>query len=71
MLLHRWKPGAFHCQWSLYRHVRYGFMHRDIGMLCVYAAVEIIVQALNVTRYQQAKSWELRAATSLARPWQQ
>jgi len=28
-------------------------------------------QALTITRRQQAKSWELRAATSLARLWQQ
>ncbi len=28
-------------------------------------------QALDVARAQQAKSWELRAATSLARLWQQ
>jgi len=28
-------------------------------------------QALTVARRQQAKSWELRAATSLARLWQQ
>ena len=27
-------------------------------------------QALDVARHQQAKSWELRAATSLARLWQ-
>ena len=27
--------------------------------------------ALDVARHQQAKSWELRAATSLARLWQQ
>jgi predicted ATPase len=27
-------------------------------------------QALSVARHQQAKSWELRAATSLARLWQ-
>jgi predicted ATPase len=28
-------------------------------------------QALAIARQQQAKSWELRAATSLARLWQQ
>ena len=28
-------------------------------------------QALDVARHQQAKSWELRAAISLARLWQQ
>ena len=28
-------------------------------------------QALDVARHQQAKSWELRAATSLSRLWQQ
>jgi len=28
-------------------------------------------QAISIARSQQAKSWELRAATSLARLWQQ
>jgi predicted ATPase len=28
-------------------------------------------QALSIARHQQAKSWELRAAASLARLWQQ
>ena len=28
-------------------------------------------QALDIARHQQAKSWELRAAMSLARLWQQ
>ena len=28
-------------------------------------------QALTIARRQQAKSWELRAATSLSRMWQQ
>jgi predicted ATPase len=28
-------------------------------------------QALDIARHQQAKSWELRSATSLARLWQQ
>ncbi len=27
-------------------------------------------EAIEIARGQQAKSWELRAATSLARPWQ-
>jgi predicted ATPase len=35
------------------------------------AAGTYFQQALDVARRQQAKSWELRAATSLARLWQQ
>ena len=31
----------------------------------------VLSQALAIARYQQAKSWELRAAMSLARLWQQ
>ena len=34
-------------------------------------AEECFRQALDIARQQQAKSWELRAATSLARLWQQ
>ena len=34
------------------------------------AAVQAYQQALSVSRGQQAKGWELRAATSLARLWQ-
>ena len=34
-------------------------------------AEECFRQALDIARRQQAKSWELRAATSLARLWQQ
>ena len=34
------------------------------------AAVQAYQQALSVSRAQQAKGWELRAATSLARVWQ-
>jgi predicted ATPase len=33
-------------------------------------AVACFEHALNLARQQQAKSWELRAATSFARPWQ-
>ena len=39
---------------------------RDVG-----AAEDQFVQALDVARQQDALSWELRAATSLARLWQQ
>jgi hypothetical protein len=35
------------------------------------AAEACFLKALDVARKQQAKSWELRAATSLARLWQQ
>ena len=35
-----------------------------------YEAENAMTQALSVARSQQAKSWELRAATSLARLWQ-
>jgi len=34
------------------------------------SAETCFLQALSVARHQQAKSWELRAATSLARLWQ-
>ncbi len=35
------------------------------------AAAASFQQAIDIARQQQAKSWELRAATSLARLWQQ
>jgi predicted ATPase len=35
------------------------------------AAETCFQQALGISRHQQARSWELRAATSLARLWQQ
>ncbi len=35
------------------------------------AAEPLFHQSLTIARAQQAKSWELRAATSLARLWQQ
>ena len=34
------------------------------------AAAASFQQAIDITRKQEAKSWELRAATSLARLWQ-
>jgi class 3 adenylate cyclase/predicted ATPase len=52
--------------------------HRLQGVLLLRQSVSYAVQAeacfqqaLTITRRQQAKSWELRAATSLARLWQQ
>src|SRR5262249_55032302 len=38
---------------------------------CFQQAETYFQQALTIARRQQAKSWELRAATSLARLWQQ
>ena len=53
-------------------------LHRLNGELLLAGSAEHHVeaetcfrQALNVTRRQQAKSWELRAAMSLSRLWQQ
>jgi predicted ATPase len=53
-------------------------LHRLRGVLLLQqpvpetqAAAACFQQALTVARRQQAKSWELRAATSLARLWQQ
>jgi predicted ATPase len=34
------------------------------------AAEDCFLQALDIARNQQTKSWEIRAATSLARLWQ-
>lgn len=52
-------------------------LHRLKGALLLQQAVPDAVQAeacfhqaLDVARQQQARSWELRAATSLARLWQ-
>ena len=41
------------------------------GTPAVRQAEQCFQQALHLARTQQAKSWELRAATSLARLWQQ
>jgi predicted ATPase len=51
-------------------------MHRVEGLLQLALADEeraetCFRQAMDVARHQEAKSWELRAATSLARLWQQ
>jgi predicted ATPase len=52
--------------------------YRLQGVLLLHQAVADAVhaeacfqQALTIARSQQAKSWELRAATNLARLWQQ
>jgi predicted ATPase len=41
------------------------------GQACEAAAAACLHHALDVARRQQAKAWELRAATSLSRLWQQ
>jgi predicted ATPase len=52
--------------------------HRIRGTLLLHQAVPDVSQAeacfqqaLDIARHQEAKSWELRTATSLARLWQQ
>jgi predicted ATPase len=60
--------GERHWQAELYRHksellLQQAAPDQQEGEHCFY-------QALEVSRRQQAKSWELRAATSLARLWQ-
>ena len=50
---------------ELLLHVEHGVQHEDMP------PEECFLRALSLARQQQAKSWELRAATSLARLWQQ
>jgi predicted ATPase len=59
--------GLCYCEAELYR-LR-GMLLQAVGGSD--AAEVCLQQALEVARRQQAKSWELRAATSLARLWQQ
>ena len=59
--------GLCYCEAELYR-LR-GMLLQAVGES---GEAEVCLhQALDVARRQQAKSWELRAATSLARFWQQ
>jgi predicted ATPase len=59
--------GLCYCEAELYRLK--GMLLQGVGGSS--EAEACFHQALDVARRQQAKSWELRAATSLARLWQQ
>jgi predicted ATPase len=59
--------GLCYCEAELYRLK--GMLLQAVGGSS--EAEACFHQALAVARRQQAKSWELRAATSLARLWQQ
>jgi predicted ATPase len=59
--------GLCYCEAELYRLK--GMLQQAAG--CDGEAEACFRQALDVARRLQAKSWELRAATSLARLWQQ
>ena len=48
-----------------------GVLLQQQGVLETAQAETCLQQALTIARRQQAKSWELRAATSLSRLWQQ
>ena len=61
--------GLCYCEAELYRLKGELLLQQAVGWGG--EAEACFRQALDVARHQQAKSWELRAATSLARLWQQ
>ena len=61
--------GLCYCEAELYRLKGELLLQQAAG--CDGEAEACFRQALDVARRQQAKSWELRAAMSLARLWQQ
>ena len=63
------KSGGYWCEAELYRVQGELLLKRSI--LDVQQAEACFQHALAIARRQQAKSWELRAATSLAQLWQQ
>jgi tetratricopeptide (TPR) repeat protein len=65
-------PGTRSYDAELYRLKGELLLHAERGMRHAESTPEDCFQkALNIARAQQAKWWELRAATSLARLWQQ
>jgi predicted ATPase len=57
---------------ELYRLQGELLLHADGGWrMAAWTPEECFMRALDIARRQQAKSWELRTATSLARLWQQ
>jgi predicted ATPase len=63
------KTGGRFCEAELYRLK--GELLRTLSAEHHTEAETCLRQALDIARRQQAKSWELRAATSLSRLWQQ
>ena len=63
--LHRFEIEAHRLRGELLLMAEGGWQHEALS------SEDCFQQALDVARRQQAKSWELRAATSLARLWQQ
>jgi predicted ATPase len=59
------------CWWEAELHRLMGELLLRQALADVRQAEACLHQALVVARRQQARSWELRAATSLARLWQQ
>jgi predicted ATPase len=63
--------GERHWEAELYRLKGELLLHAEGGVRnAALTAEECFHQALDIARHQQAKSWELRAAMSLARLWQ-
>jgi predicted ATPase len=58
-------------QWEAQLHRLHGELLRRQAVPEAQAAEACFQQALTVARRQQARSWELRAAMSLARLWQE
>ena len=65
------KHGDRYWEAELYRLKGELLLVRDALRSPVVEAEASLYQALAIARHQQAKSWELRAAMSLARLWQQ
>jgi predicted ATPase len=70
-LAHVEHTGERHYEAEVYRLKGEILLHAACGVQNAALAEECFQQALAVARRQQARSWELRAAMSLSRLWQQ
>jgi adenylate cyclase len=70
-LAHVDRTGTRHYAAEIYRLKGELLLSAEGGVRRAELAEASFQQALAITRHQQAKAWELRAATSLARLWQQ